>query len=210
MLNAGESSQARWSVTGSWCVAMAEKKSVSQPYRQVFEQNPLPMWMVDEATLRFLDVNAAAVALFGYSRAEFRRLRLTDLRAGEELPLAAERTGVSKDGPQYWQYRLKDGRMSDMQVAARRLRLDSKEVELAVLTDVTERRLLEEQLRQSQKMEAVGMLAGGVAHDFNNLLTIITGYAQLLLHSIPAGDPNHTSVEQIMKAADRAAALTRQ
>src|SRR5579885_390075 len=183
MLNAGESSQARWSVTGSWCVAMAEKKSVSQPYRQVFEQNPLPMWMVDEATLRFLDVNAAAVALFGYSRAEFRRLRLTDLRAGEELPLAAERTGVSKDGPQYWQYRLKDGRMRDMQVAARRLRLDSKEVELAVLTDVTERRLLEEQLRQSQKMEAVGM---------------------------PAGDPNHTSVEQIMKAADRAAALTRQ
>jgi signal transduction histidine kinase/ActR/RegA family two-component response regulator len=83
--------------------------------------------------------------------------------------------------------------------------------------DVTERRTAEEALRasqqqllQAQKMDAVGRLAGGVAHDFNNLLTAIRGNAELLLFDIPQGDPRRDDVEEIRKAADRAAALTRQ
>ncbi|MGB9612325.1 MAG: hybrid sensor histidine kinase/response regulator, partial [Bryobacteraceae bacterium] len=73
--------------------------------------------------------------------------------------------------------------------------------------DVTERRLLEAQLRQAQKMEAVGRLASGVAHDFNNLLTIISGYAQMLSEAFPAGDPMHEAAEEILGAASRAASL---
>ena len=78
------------------------------------------------------------------------------------------------------------------------------------LADVTEQRILERQLRQSQKMQAVGRLAGGVAHDFNNLLTIITGYSAMQLDRTPPSDPVHREAEQIKAAADRAAALTRQ
>jgi PAS domain S-box-containing protein len=76
--------------------------------------------------------------------------------------------------------------------------------------DVTERRELEAQLRQSHRMEAVGQLAGGVAHDFNNLLTAITGYADLLRSNFGPGDPRGEDVAEIGKAANRAAALTRQ
>jgi two-component system cell cycle sensor histidine kinase/response regulator CckA len=79
-----------------------------------------------------------------------------------------------------------------------------------VARDVTESRHLEAMLRQSQKMEAVGQLAGGVAHDFNNLLGVILGYTGLMLDHLSPDDPNHKAIEEIQKAGDRAALLTRQ
>ncbi|HYL36642.1 MAG TPA: response regulator [Bryobacteraceae bacterium] len=76
--------------------------------------------------------------------------------------------------------------------------------------DVTERRRLEDQLHHSQRLEAIGRLAGGVAHDFNNLLMVITGHAQMLLDAIHPADPSRADLEQVVKAAERATDLTRQ
>ena len=78
------------------------------------------------------------------------------------------------------------------------------------LVDITERKQLEEQLRQSQKMEAIGQLAGGIAHDFNNMLTAISGYAELLGYSFDAGDPRLEDIAELKRAAAHAASLTRQ
>ena len=109
-----------------------------------------------------------------------------------------------------WQRR--DGRPVTLSLALAPLYGGLSEVRgvMVLAADLTERKKLESQLRQSQKMEAVGQLAGGVAHDFNNLLTAIIGYTSLLLKAVPPGDQQHEDLLEIDRAADRAAELTQQ
>jgi PAS domain S-box-containing protein len=187
----------------------SESRRVPARFRLLFQDNPQPMWVFDRDTLEFLDVNKAAIARYGYSRDEFLSMRIADLRPAEDEPRAPK--SVSRNQALVmWRHRVKDGRIIDVEVLVHDTIYEGRRAALAVLIDVTQRRLLEEQLRQAQKMEAVGMLAGGIAHDFNNLLTIITGYSQLILNTLSEGDANRGAVEQIMKAGERAAALTRQ
>jgi two-component system cell cycle sensor histidine kinase/response regulator CckA len=176
-------------------------------FRLLFEVNPLPMCVYDQETLCFVEANQAAVAHYGYSREEFLRMTIADIRQPDE---AAAQPASDTAASGQWRHRLKDGRVIDVEIASHDISYGGRPAVLAVLQDVTRRKQLEEHLQQAAKMEAVGMLAGGIAHDFNNLLTIINGYSQILLDALPAGDSNHTAAEQIMKAGERAAALTRQ
>ena len=191
----------------------ARKPVKDTKFRFLFEDHPQPMWVCDCETFAFLDVNGAAVAHYGYARDEFLGLKATDLVPEEQVArlencLVSLARDTQASGA--WRYRLKDGRWIDVETAVREIPFAGRRAALAMVTDVSERHVLEDQLRQAQRMEAVGMLAGGIAHDFNNLLTIITGYSQLVMNSLAAYDPNRTAVEQIMKAGERAAALTRQ
>ena len=106
----------------------------------------------------------------------------------------------------------KDGGVVVIQLAVALVRDADGEPDyvIAMAEDVTEQRRLEEQLRQSQKLEAIGRLAGGVAHDFNNMLTAIGGYTALALDQAPAGSALDGDLDEIRKATDRAALLTRQ
>jgi two-component system, cell cycle sensor histidine kinase and response regulator CckA len=168
------------------------------------------MWVFDLETQQFLEANKAAVFLYGYGRTAFRRLRVADILGQEEARRLAKEVSASGMPASLWRHRTKAGRLIEVETAVHEIPYDGGKAGLAVLMDVTDRRRLEEQLRQAQKMEAVGMLAGGVAHDFNNLLTIITGYGQLMLNNLSDSDPNRHSAEQIVKAGERAAALTKQ
>ncbi len=111
-----------------------------------------------------------------------------------------------------YRFRHLDGGFRWVRSEVRLLRdADGKPIEaVGSWTDITDRKHLEEQFRQSQKMEAVGRLAGGVAHDFNNLLTIVTGYSEMLLGHFRESDPLYGYIEQIRKAGERATSLTRQ
>ncbi|MBC8090305.1 MAG: PAS domain S-box protein [Phycisphaerae bacterium] len=106
--------------------------------------------------------------------------------------------------------RRKDGARLPLEVAFTAFELNNRQHYTGILRDLTERNALEAQLRQSQKMEAFGQLAGGVAHDFNNLLTIIIGCSDMLLPMIPRDQVSYELVADIRTAGDRAAALTRQ
>src|ERR1700741_353864 len=89
--------------------------------------------------------------------------------------------------------------------------LDEADQALEIIAeDITERRALEDQFRQAQKMEAVGRLAGGVAHDFNNLLMVVSGYTEVLMEELGLNDPLLPKIQAIQQAADRATTLTRQ
>ena len=163
----------------------------------------------------FTDVNPALVSILGYESAgEVLSLRLTrdvyvDPAQHREIVSTLLSAGQLRGIEAHW--RRKDGKTITVRLSGRSIEEEEHITGFEMIVeDITERRLLEDQLRQSQKMEAVGQLAGGVAHDFNNLLTVIKGNSQLLLEKLHEADSRRGGVEQILKAADRAASLTSQ
>ena len=329
--------------TGDSCkrgVPAVPKEAEESGFRLLFVNNPQPMWVYDLDTLKFLEVNEAASRHYGYSRDEFLRMQITDIRPNDEVPRLMEDLVHTRDSWQNsgdWRHLLKDGRTIDVSIRSHTLEFHGLQTVLVVVEDITQqkrsekalkeaeqkyrhifekaiigifqstplgrftsvnqslarmlgydspadlistvqdierqfyvdakrrqefkreleehdtlqsfelevyrkdhtkmwvsanvravrenreivsyegsledisqRKLLEEQFRQSQKMEAVGRLAGGVAHDFNNAIGVITGYSELLQLRLAPGDPLHRYADEIAKAGQRAASLTRQ
>ena len=165
---------------------------------------------------KFLDVNPALINMLGYNSVE--EVLALDLRqdvflSPEELDRLTEAYQRTKsvNGVEV-QWKCKDGRVIIVRLSGRAMSSadEPEEVLEMIAEDITERRQLEEQFRQAQKMEAVGRLAGGVAHDFNNLLMVINGYTEVLLEQLDGRDGFYQKVQSIQQAADRAATLTRQ
>jgi PAS domain S-box-containing protein len=183
-----------------------------EQYRVLFDNNPHPMWLFDTETLAFVAVNDAMVHQYGYSREELLSMTIDDIRQPEEITRlhATLKTAKSYDSYSVWRHRKKDGTLFDVQISSHTIELNGLPRRLVMAQDITVRRALETQLRESQKIEAIGRLAGGVAHDFNNLLTAMIGYGQLVLDTLPPDDTRHHDITQMLFAARRAADLTRQ
>ena len=182
-------------------------------YRQIVETAAEGVWILDEQ-LQTLFVNSKMAAMLGCVSQEMLGKPLTDFLRDEDRmsPLEHFEGRHASQSTADLRLKKKDGSEIWVMVSSSSL-LDSsgrRSGTLAMLTDVTERKMLEEQFRQAQKLEAVGRFAGGVAHDFNNVLTVITGHSQLLLRRLGAENPLRSQVEKIGTAADQAANLTRQ
>ena len=126
---------------------------------------------------------------------EINRMRQT----GEPVPVRYEFRGIKKDGS-----------LRYIEVSATRTHFRGEPVSLAYLRDITDYKNLEDQLRQSQKMEAIGTLAGGIAHDFNNILAAIIGFAEMVEEDLPPGDPSIPRMQRVLNAASRGKELVRQ
>jgi len=194
-------------------------RDTEERYRLLFDSNPLPMWVYDRDTLKFLAVNEAAVSHYGYAREEFLSMTIKDIRSPEDVAVLLDKLsderGFNSAGT--WKHRRKDGSLIDVEIISHPLVFAETNAKLVLANDVTERkraeealRNIEEQLRQTQKLEGVGQLAGGIAHDFNNLLTVINGFCSLAMRDLKSEDPLLANLEEIKKAGDRATSLTRQ
>jgi signal transduction histidine kinase/CheY-like chemotaxis protein len=161
-------------------------------YRTLFEGSPLPTWVHDVDTRRIVEANDAAVAAYGYTREELLHTTVDEL---ELTPGVHVR---------------KDGSTMEVSVASHPIAFRGRDACVVIAEDVTEKERLRLQLQQSQRLESLGQLAGGVAHDFNNLLAVILGYASFIERRAAEGSADQRDVTAIREAGERATRLTRQ
>jgi two-component system, cell cycle sensor histidine kinase and response regulator CckA len=200
-----------------------EMATREQRYRLMFEVTPMPAWVYDTDTYRFLAVNPAAVAHYGYTEAQFLAMTILDVRPAEDVErvkaqVKARQRGYEGQG-RGWGFRhLKaDGTVIDVEVISHAFDFDGHSARIVLVNDITEQNQLrrrerdvEQQLLQAQKMEAVGRLAGGVAHDFNNLLSVVLNATQAMTDELPPASTLREELDDIRQAVERGAALTRQ
>jgi PAS domain S-box-containing protein len=198
--------------------ATAALRLSEERYRVLFDSAPIIVVVFDPATLRVLEVNDAATILYGYSREEFLKLGMLDLKVDQaDAELKGAQSEVLSGAPQrpyVWrgikEHRKKNGEIVQLDLSSHGVTIEGRRAVLSMAYDVTDKRRLEEQLRHSQKMEAVGRLAGGVAHDFNNILAVILADTDYVKEELGAENPVWPQLDEIGAAAERAAALTHQ
>jgi len=184
-------------------------------FRSIFDAVSEGIFILDAATGTFIDVNAPGCSMLGYTAEE--------LIGKDVLALSSNIAPYTQQGivewikkaaatgqPQRfdWQSKTKEGRIFPVQISMRFASIGGDEVVLAIVRDLSEREVIEAQLRQAQKMEAIGQLTGGMAHDFNNLLSIIIGNLDFLAERLPARPGLEEPVKEALDAALQGADLT--
>jgi len=194
--------------------AEEELRQSQERFSKVFRASPIGIAISTLDEGRYVDVNDALLAMVDQDRRDVVGHTRAEVGMWEDLAaLSAIQDEVHAQGrvrDRDLELRTKQGETRLALTSFEKIEIGGRPCLLTLVHDVSDRRRLEDQLRQSQKMEAVGRLAGGVAHDFNNLLAVITGYCDLLLRKLPPESAERDDVEEIRNAADGASSLTRQ
>ncbi len=189
----------------------AELRSSEERFSQAFQHSPIPQAIQTLRALRFVDVNEAFLRMTGFSREEV--IGRTPYEIQLCLDYENRFLGLVSEGKivrnAEAQISTRGGELRHTLLSLEALNIGGEMHVLLMVQDISERLHLESQLRQAQKMDAVGQLAAGVAHDFNNLLTIIQGHASLHVNSSAVPPEVNASLQQITSAAERAAEITR-
>jgi two-component system cell cycle sensor histidine kinase/response regulator CckA len=190
-------------------------------YRRLFESAKDGILILDADTGQVVDANPFLISLLGYSHADFLGKSLWDLGPFKDIAVSRDafRELQEKDYVRYEDLPLetRDGRLINVEFVSNVYFVGQTKVIQCNIRDITERKRtetehkkLEQQLQVAQKMEAIGLLAGGVAHDFNNLLSVILSYTEFAMQALREGDPLKDDLLEVKKAGVRAAVLTRQ
>ncbi len=187
-------------------------RASEERYRNLFD-SATDMVYTHDLQGNFTSINRAAERITGYTREEALRMNIADVVAPEHLEQARQILArkLGGEGPTAEEITIlaRDGRRLIVEVSTHLLFQDGKPVgAMGIAREITERKRIEEQLRQSHRIEAIARLAGGIAHDFNNLLTIIGAYTHMLLADLPEEHPARGYAHEILTAAERASALT--
>lgn len=188
-------------------------KASEEKFRAIFEQAADAVVLVNEQTLTLTDFNSVAHQSLGYSREAFARINLKGLIVADPPDTAAAviaRIMGNPAGPVEAKLRGKSGQIRYFLMTQRPLFVHDDKLMLGIWHDITDRKKLEEHLVHSQKMEAIGTLAGGVAHDFNNILSIIMGNTELAVQDIDHHHPATGRLKEIQTASIRAREVIRQ
>ena len=183
-------------------------------FSKAFRSNPAAVTIADLTNKSYLEVNEAFEKMTGYRRDEVVGRPWNDLVLWDD-PKDRDQVfaQLAKEGGLRnceFRFHKKGGESGAGLLSAELIELGGKQCAITVTVDITDRIQLESRLRQSHKLESVGRLAGGVAHDFNNLLTLINGYSDFLLKTLHTDDPLRLHVQEIKKAGEHAASLTKQ
>jgi len=211
----------KWHLNHQTRLQMAELAQVNESlaiseerFSKAFNESPLPSAIQSLPDQRFVNVNQRLAEMIGCKRDDLIGRTPAELSLWEKPELAAAwYQGLSPDKPvrdQEANIRLRGGGLREVRISLSTLALGGQPHVLLLGQDVSERALLERQLRQAQKMEAIGQLAAGVAHDFNNILTVIQGHTGLMQAHLATDNPATKSLRQVTKATNRAATLIRQ
>ncbi len=196
--------------------AADEEKMIASEtrYRRLFETAKDGILILDAKTGMIVDANPFLLEMLGYSKAQLNEKKIWELGFLRDI-IPSHDKFLELQREEYVRYEdlpleAADGRRKDVEFVSNVYLVGNNKVIQCNIRDITGRKKLESQLRQSQKLESIGRLAGGVAHDFNNFLTVINGYSHILLKEIPPSTPAYASIQEINMAGQRSADIVRQ